>query len=250
MAKTSKGGPTAGNRRQAVEALRAEQRAAERKKTLTIVGAAAAVGIVVIGAAAVPLVNDYRNDPARRSVSSFGVSAAAASCGAVIDDPATESGVHVGPGTNTPDQERVDYAMVPPSSGSHFIDPGPSGVTFYTVKDRLPMERYVHNLEHGWTILWYPADASKDEVADVKGLAAKLGASSDKRTVGKFLATVYDPSYGAFPAGKRFAVSHWGAKHGRRQLCGDLSGAAVNAFVTANPYTDSPEPTATGGSPL
>ena len=57
----------------------------------------------------------------------------------------------------------------------------------------------------------------------------------------------------AQPAGKKFALSHWSAtlsadgtkvasQAGHRQLCGDLSGAVVKAFVQEFPLTSAPEP--------
>ena len=39
-------------------------------------------------------------------------------------------------------------------------------------------------------------------------------------------------------------MSHWGAKSGYRQLCGKVSGPAIQAFVDAHPASDSPEPNA------
>ena len=54
--------------------------------------------------------------------------------------------------------------------------------------------------------------------------------------------SAWDPSYGELPAGKKFALSHWSAtlaadgtsvatQAGHRQLCGDLSGEVVKAFI-------------------
>ena len=69
----------------------------------------------------------------------------------------------------------------------------------------------------------------------------------------KFIVSAWDPSYGELPAGKKFALSHWSAtlgadgtseasQTGHRQLCGDLSGAVVKAFVKDYPRTSAPEP--------
>jgi hypothetical protein len=65
--------------------------------------------------------------------------------------------------------------------------------------------------------------------------------------------SAWDPAYGQLPAGKKFALSHWSAapgtdqlqvanQAGHRQLCGDLSGEAVKAFVEKHPRTSAPEP--------
>jgi hypothetical protein len=114
------------------------------------------------------------------------------------------------------------------------------------------METLVHNLEHGYTILWYDVKAGEARKAQLQQLATivnKLDPSA-----GKFLVSAWDPAYGQFPAGKKFALSHWSAtvgadgkvsaQAGHRQLCGDLSGDVVKSFVERFPRTSSPEPDA------
>jgi len=139
-----------------------------------------------------------------------------------------------------------------PSNGPHFAEPVASnGINFYTAADRPKMEVLVHNLEHGYTILWYDAsvsNAQKAELEQVAKLANKLDPSS-----GKFIVSAWDSSYGQLPVGKKFALSHWSAtigadkttvasQAGHRQLCGGLSGAVVKAFVQEFPRTSAPEP--------
>jgi hypothetical protein len=72
---------------------------------------------------------------------------------------------------------------------------------------------------------------------------------SDRR---KFIVSAWDESRGAFPDGKHIALSHWSAKGdgagsaglGHRQLCGQVSGEAVDQFMTQFPFSDAPEPNA------
>lgn len=100
----------------------------------------------------------------------------------------------------------------------------------------------MHNLEHGYTIVWYDESTPKDQVDELKKLAPLT--RDDKYAGPKFIVSAWDQTRGAFPSGKHIAMSHWGAKEGHRQLCGSVSGAAIATFVQDYPYTDSPEPNA------
>jgi hypothetical protein len=224
--------------------MRREQQARERRKNLTFIIVAVLVGVAIVAAAAVPAYLKSRNDPAKKSVTSFGVAAAAASCSAVTNDPPTASGVHVGPGTSQPTKTRVKYAEVPPSSGEHFVSPQVPAKAFYTTKDRPAMETLVHNLEHGYTVLWYDSTIKGAQLQTLKDLANSARNSTAAGPSNKFIVSAWDPSYGAFPSGKHVALSHWAAKQGHRELCGKVSGSVVNSFMKKFPYSDSPEPNA------
>jgi hypothetical protein len=229
------------DRRARVEELRRAQRARERRKSAIFVALAVIVGLVLVAAAVVPSYLKNRNDPAKKSLSSFGVSAAAASCGPITKDKVSGSGVHVGPGTQQADVTRVDYSTVPPTSGEHFAVPEIGSRAFFTDKDRPKMETLVHNLEHGYTIIWYDSTVTGKQLQDLKNLATR---ARTEKAVGpsKFLVSAWDNSYGTFPKGKHVAISHWGAKQGHRQLCGQVSGDVVNKFIDKYPFSDSPEP--------
>jgi Protein of unknown function (DUF3105) len=194
---------------------------------------------VVIAAAliAVPTVQyilNQRNDPANKAISSFGVAASAAGCDPVTTDPVAGVGEHVAVGT------RLKYETVPPTSGKHY--PAPAAVSdraFYTASDRPPVEQLVHNLEHGYTVLWYDPSVQGPQLQAIQDLAKRLRGDSTYR---RFIAVAWDSAYGELPSGKTVALAHWGAKEGHRQLCGQLSGEVVQSFLDAYPSTDSPEP--------
>ena len=158
----------------------------------------------------------------------------------MTNDAASGGQVHVGPQTNQPNVTKVKYDTVPPSSGKHFVSPAYPALPFYTAADRPKMETLVHNLEHGYTVLWYTKDTPPAQVDELKKIADR--ARSMPETSGKFIVSAWDDSYGTFPAGKTIGMSHWGATTAHRQLCGAVSGEAVKAFVTSYPYSDSPEP--------
>jgi hypothetical protein len=224
------------DRRARVEAMRRQQQAAERRKSLLLIGTAAVIALAII---AVPVYTEWnrrRNDPANKAIDSFGVAAAQASCDPVTNDPATGEADHVPPGT------RITYTTVPPSSGRHYPVPATIGNRgFYTTEDRPRVEELVHNLEHGYTVLWYSPSLPDEQKTQLRDLAARLTGDSTYR---KFIASAWDESYGKLPAGKAIALSHWTKGEGHRQLCGQLSGAAVKSFMDAHPASDSPEPNA------
>ncbi|KWX02352.1 putative membrane protein [Carbonactinospora thermoautotrophica] len=230
---------TAKDRRQKLAELRRQQQAAERRRTILLVSLSVLIGLGLIGAAAAPIAIKWYNDPARKPVSAFGVSASAAACDPVITDPATGNGDHVGPGSQKPDVTTVRYATVPPTSGQHWAFPAPFERKFYTAQDRPRMEELVHNLEHGYTVVWYDDTIKGAELQALKDLAGKI--PKDPRT-SKFIVSAWDPAYGEFPAGKHVAMSRWTSKNGVRQLCGKVSGEAIAEFMKKYPQADAPEP--------
>lgn len=226
------------DRKARVEEMRKAQQAAERRRNLLIGGIVAAVVIALVATVTV-VIRDFQKgqDPA-----SIGVAASAAACDPVVTDKASGSSVHVGPGTEKADVKTVKYATVPPSSGEHFVVPDSSGRKFFTAADRPKIETLVHNLEHGYTVVWYTSTTPKaqvDELKKISDLAAK-----DSNTAGKFIVSAWDDAYGTFPGGKTIGISHWGAKDGYRQLCGQVSGAVVKSFIEKYPYSNAPEPNA------
>ena len=224
-----------------VEQMRAAQRAKDRRTTILVAVAAGVVLVVLIGVVFVTLRN-YREDHPDQ-VDQVGVEAGAASCDEIVTDPATGVNEHVGPGTNTPDVQKIDYDSVPPTHGQHFASPQVPSDAFYTADDRPAMETLVHNLEHGYTIIWYDEDlpaAQQDELKQISELARKR----DETAQGKFIVSAWDSEYGELPDDKPVAISHWGVESGKRQLCGAVSGEVIDEFIVDNPYTDSPEPDA------
>jgi len=236
-------------RKARVAEMQRQEKARERRVRLRIIAGCVAL-LVVLGGVVTYAVVDARGNQPDQAISTIGVAASAASCDAITTDPAKGNGDHVGPGTNTPNTLKVKYDTVPPTTGPHFEAPIVSDSKFYTAADRPAMESLVHNLEHGYTVLWYADGVSAAKKAELKKLADV--ANGTQWAKDKFIVSAWDPAYGAMPAGKNYALSHWSAKlkaddtvesqAGHRQLCGDLSGAAVKAFIEAHPRTSAPEP--------
>ncbi|WOI45580.1 DUF3105 domain-containing protein [Acidovorax sp. BLS4] len=78
----------------------------------------------------------------------------------------------------------VDYADAPPAFGAHWneagVAPAPFAKKFYTDQDRPELEALVHNLEHGYTILWYDSTIAGDKTAmdEIEAIADKFSGSS------------------------------------------------------------------------
>ena len=226
------------DRKARVEQMRKAQESAERRRTMLVVGAAVIAVLVLTGV----VFKVVRDAQAEKDPANVGVAAAAASCDAVTNDPVQGSGVHVGPQTDQPDVKKVAYKTVPPTSGEHFVSPEYPARAFYTKDDRPAMETLVHNLEHGYTLVWYTSATPQAQVDQLKKLADQ--ARKMRETSGKFIVSAWDDAYGKFPAGKNIGVSHWGANSGHRLMCGSVSGAAIKSFITSYPSTDAPEPNA------
>ena len=227
------------DRRARVEAMRREQLAKERRKSMLIVVIAVIVGIGIVTAAALPAYLKKHNDPANKSLSSFGVSAAAASCSTVQTTNGTNtSALRTHVANNTVEK----YKTVPPSYGPHWATPVIGSRPFYTVKDRPAMETLVHNLEHGYTIVWYDNTIKGAALTALKDLSSSAR-SRNETAPAKFIVSAWDKAYGSFPAGKHIGISHWGAAASHIQLCGKVSGQIVNTFIKKYPAADSPEPT-------
>ena len=108
------------DRRAKVEAMRKAEQARERRKSMIFVVIAVLVGVGLIAAVAIPSYLKSRNDPANKALSSFGVSAAAASCS---DVQTSDTGSTESVGKHVPDGTVEKYATVPPSYAPHWGQP-------------------------------------------------------------------------------------------------------------------------------
>ncbi len=239
MAKSSKDR----DRRAVIEQLRREQKQAERRRTIIVISACVVVAVVIIGLAAVPLLK--QKSLTKGALADIGDSAKAAGCQAVTTRKATGNQEHKPVGTV------INYEGSPPAFGPHWPTPAPFARKFYTTADRPQVEYLVHNLEHGYNLLWYDATVAKDkdQVAVIKSIAAKF---EGQKLSDKFIAAPWTSKDGkAFPSGKHVALTHWSTggdpsdikkQRGVWQYCGTPSGEAVADFAKKYPYSDSPEP--------
>ena len=115
----------------------------------------------------------------------------------------------------------------------------------------------MHNLEHGYTILWYDETIADDadKLNEIEGIANKLRHDSNNRRY-KFIAAPWtsddEKESGKFPEGQHIAFTHWSAggrrdRHASRRRLAVLLRAqrrGAEDFMKDYPYTDSPEPDA------
>jgi len=234
------------DRRAVVEQMRRDQKAAERRRTIVVVSACVVVALVIVGLAAIPLIK--QNGLTSGDLASIGASEKAAGCSPIQTKKANGNQDHKPQGTP------ISYDDAPPAFGPHWPSPAPFERKFYTADDRPDVETLVHNLEHGYTLLWYDDTIAKssDQLAVVKAIAKKYEGS--QKLTDKFIAVPWTSKDGkAFPGGKHVALTHWSAggdpsdvtkQKGIWQYCGDPSGAVVQKFMKEYPYSDSPEPQA------
>ena len=169
------------HRKQQKEALRREREererkareAAQRKRMVGFGGA----GLLVIAGLAVVLVlvlsgsggsggsddaaaQVYPDDGSVPEQREFDVAAAAKAAGCELDS-AKGSGVAT---HTTTLEEKVRYDTNPPTTGRHYVDPGPDGA----FGEAPPDEQIVHKLEHGRVIVWFKPGMSEAQRADLK----------------------------------------------------------------------------------
>jgi hypothetical protein len=235
------------NERQAkIDAIRKQQKSAEKRRGLMIVGVCAAVALLIVGAAAYGPIKNWWDVRQLRDLDLSTIGAPASVCQDVQEKDATGSGDHVDPGTE------MDYEDAPPAFGPHWSDWDSIERKFYTDGDRPDPGMLVHNLEHGYTLLWYDETIADDDqaMADLRAIASKFTDDSNLRN--KFKIVPWTADDGApFPDGQHLAFTHWsiggdgdasGDQTGITQFCSEPSGAAVEQFIQDYPYTDSPEP--------
>jgi hypothetical protein len=230
------------DRRAVVEAMRREQQRSERRRTYAVVAVCVVVALAIVGFGAYPLIKQQRETSG--ALSDIGAAAGGAGCQPVVKKKADGNQDHKPIGTD------IFYPDAPPAFGPHWPQPAEFGRKFYTPTDRPQLEYLVHNLEHGYNLLWYD-----DSVAKNNDLRAQVKAISDKfqgqKMSDKFIAVPWTSKDGKpFPHGAHIALTHWYAdpsnptknQQGVWQYCAKPSGAVVQQFVKDYPFTDSPEP--------
>lgn len=239
---------SADDRRAKAARIQDKQKAKEKGRGLLVVALSGLVAVAIIGAAAYGPLSGWWKGRELADVPITEIGAAASVCQDITTKPADGNQDHVEPGTP------LSFQDAPPAFGTHYSVWEGLERPFYTVADRPDIGRLVHNLEHGFTILWYDDTAAADDamMTDIKALAKKFTGSDDLRRL-KFKAAPWTKDDGdAFPDGQHIAFTHWsvgGAGNtaadeqlGVWQYCSEPSGAALDSFMQEYDYLDSPEP--------
>jgi hypothetical protein len=241
--------PTKSDRREVVDQIRNKQKGAERRRGYMILGVSAVVAVLIIGAAAFRPLMDRWELRSFEELAVGEIGAAASVCQDVTTKKADGSQDHVQPGTP------LEYADAPPAFGQHYDVWDGMERKLYTEGDRPDIGELIHNLEHGYTVIWYDETAADDgETMDtLRGLASKFEGTDNLRKKVKIVPWTQEDGP-AFPKGQHIAYTHWsvggaeagstGKQVGVWQYCSEPSGEALETFMLDYPYMDSPEPNA------
>lgn len=250
------------DRRAIIDDIRKKQRGAERARGMAIISVCSVIAVGIVAAAAWGPVKDSveSNKYKSTALQDIGESPAAAGCQKIIERKADGNQQHIPTGT------QQIYTTAPPAFGPHWNEQGVAPVAmsrkFFTRDDRPELEALVHNLEHGYTILWYDDTVGGDELNQIRAIADKFTGDTDFRD--KFIAVPWTAAdeketfkkgkpETEFPKGTHIAFTHWSAggngqtdpskQQGAFEYCAGVSGQALKTFMKTYPYTDSPEPT-------
>ena len=236
------------DRQAVIDSIRSRQKSEERRRGLMIVGVCAVVALLIVGLAAYRPIKNWWDLRQFRDVAIDKIGASASVCEKPTTKKASGNQQHV------PEGQAIFYDDAPPAFGEHYGTPDPMTRKLYTKGDRPELGVLVHNLEHGYTIVWYDETVAADDeqMSQLRGIADKFAGTDNLRF--KFKAVPWLESDGkAFPDGKHIAFTHWsiggadedpsGDKQvGVWQFCSAVSGDALNTFMLDYPYMDSPEP--------
>lgn len=198
------------NRRKLIEEQRKKIRAKERRNTVLVVVVSSVIAIGIIAAAVVFGQKEKGGGPSE--LRAVGFAAADAGC-----DPVKEEKVE-GEANHTPKNgDPVLYTVHPPTSGRHNPTPLPVGAKkYYSRDDNPPPERAVHNLEHGYIVVWYDKTVPDEQIQALEQAA--------DAAEGKFLIVPWIRE--DFADDKHIVLTSWGVK----QQCSQVSGAVMQEF--------------------
>jgi hypothetical protein len=232
------------SRRDKLASLEAARKKEQRNRSIRLLVICIVLALALLAYPVYLFIDDYRARNA--NIADIGSSLADAGCDPIAETEATGNQDHV------PDGTKVPYAQAPPDSGSHYANPAPFTKHFYAEADRPAVETLVHNLEHGYTVVWYRGNAPSGEINDLQRISKTFG-SDDYNPADKFIAAPWSDADGAgFPAGKNVVITRWTAdpndpadvtkQRGVRQACTSVSGAVIKDFMAKYPVDNSPEP--------
>ncbi|RNL78628.1 DUF3105 domain-containing protein [Nocardioides marmorisolisilvae] len=241
----AKNKPGNAERRAMVEKMRAEQARKERLRSLAILGVCLLVVVGILGLAVGKYLSDGGDGSDKISLDKIGVPAPQAQCDPITTKAPTgkqRSGVdgnHVKIGTT------ITYPTSPPAFGQHWPNylQASEYRNFYSPSDRPQLERMVHSLEHGHTLIWYDGTITpgSTEYQQLQKVADKYDGTTTYINVVPWLST----DGPAFPDGKHVVLTHWAGSGDHQQgiweYCGKTSGQVIESFVKKYPNTDSPE---------
>ena len=196
------------------EALRLEQQRKQARARRIRIGVTGAVLLVVVGLVGFTL--------QQRRASTAMAAAAAQAAGCTPDTQMADLG---GGHLNTPEEMSANppqalYPDRPPTSGRHVVPVVASGAYDTLIDER----SLVHNLEHGYAVVYYAPAAPPDQVTALKNWA-------NAQITGDFPKLIVAPWTGdALPEGAMFAYTAWNF----RQVCDVFDPEVGQTFLEAH----------------
>ncbi len=212
-----------------------------------------AVSLVVTAALVVVFVapwsddepDDRATDPAGAVADETDEPAAEAACAPVLRQPADKNR-HI-------DDRALTYPG-PPSFGHHSSRWAVLSRPFYSVAGRPEVAVLVHNLEHGYNILWYDETVADDAtaLAQVRTIAREY-AGRERDPARAFIAAPWTPQDGgSMPEDRHYALTHWSAdpddrsrsrqdEVGYTMYCSSVTPDVVRQWMRDYPLEDAPE---------
>ena len=228
------------DRRSRLEEMRRQQRAAERRKNMMTFGSAIVVALLLVGTAVVLAVNKANEKDAKahrvqnqlKAEKKVGhqskptAAEAKDSCLGVHTDPLSPAAKHLPNPIDYANEKYGDTAggtpPIPPSGGAHnAVSLGDKVTRFYPLDMKPRPERAVHNLEHGYVVVWYDSKLPAAQVDALKTMAADPSMS---RLI------VVGWWQGDLPSDKHVVMTSWG----KTDRCGSIDTAVVRDFYTVH----------------
>jgi hypothetical protein len=252
--------PAKTERQRVIDEIRKKEKGADKRRGFLIVGTCVTIAVLIVGAAVFRPVKDWWDMRSYSGKALSDIGAPASVCSKITTKPANGNQEHV------PEPTQVKYEDAPPAFGSHWNSATAPATMSRKVweSDRPELEVLVHNLEHGFTIVWYDESIADDSQAmtELKAVGKKFPGTTNYRY--KFYAAPWtsddEKESGKFPDGQHIAITHWSAggagvtdpkkQVGVWQYCSEFSGDALDTFMKKYPYFDSPEPDAMSAEDL
>jgi hypothetical protein len=156
--------PASVARRDRKEEARHQREAITRRmRRAAIIRRVVTWGLVVLAVAGVVVYFVYQAQRQSRLTASAREIAAAQNCSQPTERPDDPGG------TTHVDQGEITYAEQPPTSGSHRSAPLPAGDRVYTADQPADVFRAVHNMEHGYVVIWYRDGALGQDAVEALG---------------------------------------------------------------------------------
>jgi len=241
------------DRRARLDELRRQQRAAERRKNLMTYGSAIVVALVLVGTAVLLAYNKAQANDAKKHAVTNQLKAEkkeghqskptaaekADGCTGVHTDPLAKARDHVATPIDYATQPYGDTdggaAAIPPSGGKHNgLSLGDTN-RFYPLDEKPRPERAVHDLEHGYIVVWYDSKLPAAQVQLLQSMAKDP-------TMGRLLVVGWWQS--DLPLDKHVVLTSWQ----KTERCSSIDTAVARAFY--NVHVNAPQAPEAGLPPI